>query len=243
MDGLRSVICERRSYVAEPHTHAHAYAQLIIPVNGALAVTVAAQSFLENGPEVIYIPPDARHSFYAQSSNQFLVFDIPPAFIPAVAIDRPTAQPMDERWQAIRNLLALEVGEGPQANQRLQDLFRYILRLLEPATGHPSLEYIAKNYHRPITLQQLAALEHYQLSYYCEWFQRKFGLSPMTYIRQLRLAKAQNLLAETDYNLLQIAQQVGYEHHATLTRQFQAVFGLLPSEYRKKNRIRAKKER
>lgn len=99
-----------------------------------------------------------------------------------------------------------------------------------------TIEYIRNHYHRPISVQQLADMEHYNPSYYCEWFQKKYGLSPMAYIRKLRLDTAKTMLKNTDYSLMQIAQQVGYQNQSTLTRLFHQYVGITPSDYRLKSR-------
>jgi AraC-like DNA-binding protein len=240
MNAPDQVLCERRTYAADALTHAHPYAQLVVPIDGILTVSMAEGGFENARQNVVYIPAGSSHSFYSRTPNQFFVFDIPGAFLPPDAGRRPLCQPLDERWRAIRTLIGAEVGAGPASNRRVLDLFRYIAGLLEPAPSCASLEYIRAHFNRPITLRELADLEHYHPSYYSEWFQRRFGRSPLAYLRELRLEKAKSLLRETDYTIIQIAQQVGYQHHATLTRIFQEEVGLLPSEYRAKNRIPAK---
>jgi AraC-like DNA-binding protein len=238
---INTVFCERRSYQAEPQCHHHAYAQLIMPVQGILAVTVERQVLETNQQTVIYIPPDAPHSFYADASNQFLVWDIPATYIQHYRMNCSLSQPLDNRWNAVRELLLAEVGpDRPASNQRLVDLFRYILGLLVQKPDSASLAYIHDHYHQPLSIEELAAVEHYNPTYYCEWFQKQYGLPPMAYIRNLRLEMARRLLKETDYNILQIAEQVGYRHHSTLTRLFQEYAGILPSEYRMQSRMQAK---
>jgi AraC-like DNA-binding protein len=241
MADLNTILCERRSYQEEPQTHEHAYAQLIIPVQGILTVTAEAQLLNHGQPTVIYIPPSMLHSFYADGSNQFLVLDIPMALITQAMTNLPQSQPFNNRWQAIRELFLEEVGLGSASGRRLSDLFRYVSGLLEQESDSASIMYINDHYSQSITIEELADIEHYNPSYYCEWFQKQHGLSPMTYIRRLRLEKAQNLLRETDYSILQIAEQVGYKHHSTLTRLFQEHMGMLPSEYRMQSRIPVKK--
>lgn len=233
--------CERRSYMEQPLTHSHPYAQLVVPVAGALLVTADAASFHNDRPSVVFIPPAVRHCFSAQTANQFLVFDIPPTYLPNTGAV-PGCYPLDERWRAIRALLIEEVGEAATSNQRVVDLFRYITGLFPQNTDPVSLQYIRANYRQRITIRQLAALEHYNPSYYCEWFQKQYALTPMAYIRKLRLDAAQELLRETDYSIIQIAQQVGYQHHSTLTRLFLESTGIHPSAYRIQNRIAAKQD-
>lgn len=53
-----------------------------------------------------------------------------------------------------------------------------------------------------------------------------------TYIQKLRLQEAKQLLRETNYSMLAIAQQVGYEHQASLTRIFKQFEGMTPYAYR-----------
>lgn len=232
------VRCERRTYQAQLQTHQHAYAQLILPVQGVLAVTVESKVLKHDQQMVIYVPPDSLHSFYADSSNQFLVWDIPVMYIHQNLENLPLSQPVDNRWNALRELILTEVGpDYPNSDQRLLDLLRYTMGLLKQKSQPDSLTYILEHYHQPLTIEELAAVEYYNPSYFCEWFQKQFGISPMAYIRNLRLEKAKNLLEETDYNIAQIAEQVGYKNHSTLTRLFQEYIGLLPSEYRARSRV------
>lgn len=232
-----NIICERRTYSQIPHEHSHPYAQMIVPIHGSLSVIADSHPIEDGQPKIIYLPPAIPHSFCAQESNQFFVFDIPASYLPRDILKAPAGyHSFNEKWEALRSLLFLEVGEEPASNQRLLDLFRYMMKLLEEKIFSFSLKYIYSYYHQPISVQQLARMEHYNPSYYCEWFQKKYGLSPMAYIRKLRLDRARSMLEETDYPLMQIAQQVGYQDQSTLTRLFRQYVGMTPSEYRYKNR-------
>jgi AraC-like DNA-binding protein len=59
------------------------------------------------------------------------------------------------------------------------------------------------------------------------------GVSVQLYLQKLRLQEAKQLLRETNYNILAIAQQIGYEHQASLTRIFKQFEGITPRDYRK----------
>lgn len=232
---MDSLLCERRTYEDTPFSHAHSYSQLIIPIHGSLTIS-AGQTIKEEGQDVILIPSALHHSFYAESSNQFFVFDIPSFYWPNRLAGNIRCYSFDERWQAIRSLLFAEVGHRPAANERLVDLFRYIAGVLQEERQSPSVAYIKEHFYQPLTIQQLADLEHFNPTYYVEWFKQQYGKSPMAYIRELRLAMAQELLTNTGYTLLQIAQQIGYANQETLTRLFRKEIGITPGEYRKKYR-------
>lgn len=232
MDGI---LCERRTYSNRPFTHTHSYSQLVLPIHGALSVAVN-QATATDWQNVIFIPPEASHSFYSKASNQFIVFDAPAAFLPKGMGAAARFYPLDGRWQAVRSLLLEEVGSEPTTSQRLTDLFRYISGLLNEDKSSLSLEYIRNNFDKPITIPQLAKIEHFNPTYYVEWFKRQFGTSPIAYIRKLRLGKAQELLQNTDYTIMQIAYQIGYENQSTLTRLFQQEIGITPRQFRQQYR-------
>jgi AraC-like DNA-binding protein len=232
---MDTLLCERRTYEDQPFTHTHSYSQLIIPIYGSLMVSTE-QAEGEEGQKVIFIPPQLSHSFYAKASNQFFVFDVPVSYLPKKIGTAAQFYSFNGHWQAIRSLLLEEVSDTPVINQRLADLFRYIADVLEKDNFSLSLDYIRKNFDKPLNVKQLADLEHFNPTYYVEWFKRRFGMSPIAYIRDLRLRKAEELLAHSGYTMLQIAQQIGYENQETLTRLFRNNVGMTPGEYRKKYR-------
>ena len=62
---------------------------------------------------------------------------------------------------------------------------------------------------------------------------RHVGLSPGAMIRRRRLQEAaQRVREEPDVDLASIAAELGYADHAHLTRDFRAVLGIAPREYR-----------
>ncbi|SMC96123.1 helix-turn-helix domain-containing protein [Sporomusa malonica] len=233
------ILCERRTYEDKPIAHAHSYGQLIIPIHGTLSISVD-QRTVEKQQNIVFVPPETAHSFYAHAYNQFFVFDAPVFYFPSGLGGGLRFYSLDGRWQAIRCLLSEEVGNKPTSGYRLTDLFRYISGLLAQDQYSSSIDYIRHNFDKAITIDQLAAMEHFNPTYYAEWFKRKYGDSPISYIRHLRFDKAKELLASTDYTIMQIAQQVGYENQSTLTKLFQQEMGITPRAYREKSRKRVK---
>lgn len=62
------------------------------------------------------------------------------------------------------------------------------------------------------------------------------GMSPVDLIRNIRLDAGAKLLIESDLNISEIAQHVGFASRSYFARSFKNIYGLSPSEYQQKNR-------
>lgn len=234
-----TILGERRTYSEVADTHDHAFAQLILPLTGTLFIETAQGHLAVDTSRLFFLPPSCRHTFYADDTNQFLVLDVPPQALPdpeTTALQGGVSPTLDERWQALRYLLLSEIGETPTTHRALTDLFRYAYDLLQRDHVPRSLQYIHDHYAETLDLPTLAAVEGFNPTYYSEWFKKMTGLSPTAYIQRLRLTEAKQLLAQTDLPILHIAQQVGYEHHSSLTRLFRQSEGITPHAFRRHNR-------
>ena len=60
------------------------------------------------------------------------------------------------------------------------------------------------------------------------------GISPADFIRNVRLKRAAQLLADSDLSIGEIADSVGYNTHKAFVANFKKLFGMLPSEYRQR---------
>ncbi|HEY9878123.1 MAG TPA: AraC family transcriptional regulator [Leptolyngbyaceae cyanobacterium] len=236
---MNQIVGECRTYSAKVDTHEHPYAQLILPLQGELFIKTPEYALTVDQSRLFYLSPHTKHSFFAKDTNQFLVLDIPKSYVQhngAIA-KVSIQQAMDERWQALRALIWADVSTQKLSSSRLWHLVSYASSLLQTPQNPPSLQHILNYYNQPLSLEQLARLEGYTVSYYCEWFKKLTGETPHAYLQRVRLHKAQELLQHTELSILEVAQAVGYEHHASLTRLFRQRQGLSPQQYRQRNRI------
>ena len=65
-------------------------------------------------------------------------------------------------------------------------------------------------------------------------FKSVYGTSIAAHIKEHRMRQAARMLIESNMNIAQIAQAVGYDSQSKFTTAFKAYFKVLPREYRKK---------
>lgn len=240
MSSLTTILGEQRTYPSIADTHTHDYAQLIIPLHGAMQIETPRYRFDLNETRIFFLPPDCRHTFFAKSTNRFLVLDVPGRVMPAAkssSLSGGLSLSLDDRWQAFRALLLNEIGDRPTRAQPLTHLFQYAYHSLLHDAGTPrSIDYIHRHFNEPLDLSTLADLEGFNPTYFCEWFKKETGLTVKRYLHRLRLQEAKTLLTHTDLPIVQIAQQVGYEHHTSLVRLFRQHEQRSPSAFRRQSR-------
>ena len=76
---------------------------------------------------------------------------------------------------------------------------------------------------------------HVSHSYLCRIFKECTGQSMAAYLTSLRLKKAVELIASTNYSLLDISMMVGYSDYPNFTKLFKKFTGQSPSIFRKKS--------
>lgn len=98
------------------------------------------------------------------------------------------------------------------------------------------LQYCEKNFDKPLTIAELAARLFLSPDHFSRLFTGETGVPPATYLRRLRLEKAQALLRDTALTTNEIAARAGFAGREQMVRAFRAVFNTTPSEYRGKFR-------
>lgn len=232
MQQVNVTLAEKICFTDVEHTHAHNFGHLILPLLGALNLQTRQQALIVDSQHLLMLPPRCEHTYFAKERNEFLVFYIPYFMFSNSTGDEANYLEMDARWRALRFLMLSEYQDQKAGTVAINQLLHYSFQLIYQKQESLSIHFIHKNYYRNISLEELASLEHYHVSYYSQWFEKKMGVTPLTYIQKVRLDEAKRLLRETNYSVFDIAQQVGYEHQASLTRLFKQLEGTTPSVYR-----------
>ncbi|WP_125705927.1 AraC family transcriptional regulator [Lacticaseibacillus daqingensis] len=89
--------------------------------------------------------------------------------------------------------------------------------------------YLEAHYREALTLTALAAELHVAPAHLSRTFKAVNGVSPMTFLTQLRLKKAHQILRDTDWPVNQVAGAVGYQDPFYFSRLFKQHYGSPPS--------------
>ncbi|WP_434749955.1 AraC family transcriptional regulator [Paenibacillus amylolyticus] len=92
--------------------------------------------------------------------------------------------------------------------------------------------YIQEHYAFSISMENMAAHFHYSTHYLARVFKRKFGCSPMDYVIQTRIKRAKTLLTETEAQIREVAESVGYKDMYYFSRIFKRTTGETPAQYK-----------
>lgn len=98
------------------------------------------------------------------------------------------------------------------------------------------IDYLAANYNRPVTNEELTDIFHFSGEYLTRKMKQKYGTTPWQYIQQLRIEKAKELLANTDYSLAAIAEEIGYCDVSLFYKAFRKRLDIAPGAWRQKYR-------
>jgi AraC family transcriptional regulator len=95
------------------------------------------------------------------------------------------------------------------------------------------LTYIETNIGERITLANLAASAGLSRMYFAKQFRATTGMRPHDFVLRKRIARAQQLLAETSDALVDIALSVGFHTQAHFTTVFKRISGNTPYQFRR----------
>lgn len=93
--------------------------------------------------------------------------------------------------------------------------------------------FVLENYHRDISVQEVADIIHFAKGSFCRYFKQRTGKTFMDFLIEVRIGNACKLLMEDEMNINEIAYACGYNNISNFFHQFKALKGCSPSRYQK----------
>lgn len=136
-----------------------------------------------------------------------------------------------------------EVKEGLVRVKLMELLFhiadsndRLLHQMMQPISKDRGsiAKIMEENFLNPVSLNDLAYLSGRSLATFKRDFQAIYNTPPLKWVRNRRLDKAEELLAETALSVTDVCFSTGFENIAHFSKVFKERFGLPPSEFRNK---------
>lgn len=96
-----------------------------------------------------------------------------------------------------------------------------------------SLAYIRSHYQEKLYIRDLAQQANMNEQYFCRFFKKALGKSPVSYINEYRIKQAIILLQTTDLPVMDICLDCGFHNLGNFLREFKKDTGFTPLQYRK----------
>jgi len=132
--------------------------------------------------------------------------------------------------------ILLELTEESKA-QRLSTIqLRPIYRIKDQRRIEKVCRYLERHYDQKTDFLQLTKQVYMDQTSLCRFFKRATGRTMSTYVNELRLGAASELLTNTDMSILEIALRVGFDNYSNFCRQFKRMKWCTPRTLRQQFR-------
>lgn len=244
--------------------HFHSGYEFIFVTNGDVMIEIDSVPHKAKSPAIILLNPFEQHKITDESDNyeriilvlnsDILEQNISPRLI-AMLKCRPQnfshiIKPNENDFTSICNILDHIARElecsNLLSNQYIQNCVYNMLILLyrtQKTSTELSLPmmkiqtYIDMNYSNIQAIQDVADEFCLSSSHLSRTFKTYSGYSPVEYLLNIRLYRAQQLLIYSDLNINEISTEIGFKDTNNFIRQFSKRFKLSPLKFRKENRI------
>lgn len=104
---------------------------------------------------------------------------------------------------------------------------------------HRAIRYMEENFTDKLTLEEISKKAQMNPKYFCSYFKKHTGTTPITYLNELRIRKAKKML-NSGCSVLDSAYSCGFENVSFFIRKFKETTGITPGKYKKENSQQSK---
>lgn len=239
------------------YEHMHSFTEIFLVTSGKGVFCTKEQEFPLKKGSLIINSPNVSHTEYPVGNEHFsyAVFAVENLTfaMPNAEKDKTFAFDLSAHFDRLYEMLAVIEREfvekrplwqhaiSTEFNSFMLFLLRHTQLITVPfdSASNPNLPsriqaVLHSCYQENITLEMLS--EHFYLNkyYLAHAFKKKYGVTIMRYLNELRCMEAKKLLETTDLSITQIAICVGYNSSSHFSDSYKKIIGEAPAHTRKK---------
>ena len=96
----------------------------------------------------------------------------------------------------------------------------------------PAIEFIRHHFDQPIRIFDLSRYCGMSESHFRKIFEKYMNMKPLDYVNFVRIQRACSLLRETDLNISEVSDRIGYESVSSFIRNFRRILGCTPHKWK-----------
>lgn len=219
---------------------------------GSCTITIQGKTYVGHKGDWFFIPANTPHCYEKDTSCVFekywMHFDVYPTSTDLFSLlELPYFVRADQEAMEIFELYAKTVDRSITDVLRIKScallLFAKYIELARKSQVSVKsssderlddvLRYINDNLDKPISNEELARMCHLHPNHFIRFFKTNTGQTPSYYIKCRRMDTAKRLLEESDLNISEITERMGFEDISYFSKQFRSFYAMSPREYRK----------
>ncbi len=217
---------------------------IVIKYEGETVYVSNGKSYLSDIHNLVILPKGCSYEWQCTHSGHFSIIE----FESDLVCNDIFSFSVNNSDKILKLFTELEykrtLSKQMYAVESIRDTYSVLLMLLQSVQKNylptekinkisPALEYIAKNYNNNIRNDALASLCNLSTVYFRKLFVEITGTSPISYVHELRIKKAKEMLKSDYGSITDIAQSLGYINIYDFSRTFKKHTGSSPSKYLK----------
>lgn len=231
----------------------HGHGEIVCVEKGEIAVNIDGENHRLKAGELCVIFPYIIHSYEDAPEAQAVIvlFSVgaAPAFEQNLLTTKPNVSHIlytEEMHMLINRMLFYRKPVTSMEEKMLEAYLQTLLGEILIAAGSKPisegdlsvaqriLSYCSEHYKEDINGKEVARACYVSESYVTKIFAGKLRIPFRTYINQLRVTEAKNLLEHTDMKISEIMFDCGFKNQSSFNRIFMEETGMTPREYREK---------
>lgn len=216
---------------------------LVIKYEGETLYRANGKTFVSDINHVYLLPMGCSYQWECTRSGNYCIIE----FQSDKTYHEPICFPVRHGDSILKHFKELEHKRNLRTPilelESIKDTYSIILKLEKASTEKylPSskrqrleraIDYVSENFKTNIKNDTLASLCGMSTVYFRKTFTEVMGVSPITYVKQLRIEKAKEMLKSDHGSLSDIALSLGYSSLYDFSRDFKKQVGVPPSRYK-----------
>ena len=213
---------------------------LYLTEKGAYEYTVNGQTYRAGELECVFYKKGSYYERKVLQPAQLHLFELAEEFVTSDApVTFRNRQRIHSDIALLNGLNAADRANLPYIEHLLNDiLYTHLQEKADVSRENDkriaqALELIRSQFHKGITVTEIAQAVHLSYPHFNRLFTKQFGTTPISYINGLRLDKAKELLYTTDMPIKAVASECGFRDIYYFSNFFKDATGITPTQYRK----------